>query len=178
MAVGLAVGARGADHNRSGAYEEDFRAGANRLKADAQKGRAAAHTENRAAILDSLILCKFLRGVFQDLEAEAASMLSAVTGWSVTRDELLETAERIITLKKLFNLREGWTRAEDTLPPRFLTEPLTEGATAGATLSQGDLDAMIASYYAARGWTAEGAIPREKATALGVAGSGTDRYLV
>jgi len=166
MALGLAVGTRGADHNRSGAYEEDFRAGSNRFLADDTKGPAAAASENRAALLDSLVLCKFLRGIFDDLEAEAAGMLAAVTGWRVTADELRRTAERIVTLKKLFNEREGWTRAEDTLPERFLCEPL--GKTSGARLSRPDLDRMIASYYRARGWAEDGRVPRERAKALGL----------
>ena len=166
MALGLAVGTRGADHNRSGAYEEDFRAGSNRFLADDTKGPAAAASENRAALLDSLVLCKFLRGIFDDLEAEAAGMLAAVTGWRVTADELRRTAERIVTLKKLFNEREGWTRAEDTLPERFLCEPL--GETSGARLSRPDLDRMIASYYRARGWAEDGRVPRERVEALGL----------
>ncbi len=117
MAVGLAVSTRGADHNRSGAYEEDFRAGSDRLRADESKGPAAARTEDRAALLDSLILCKFLRGAIPDLYEEAAAMLAAVTGFDVDRAELERTARRIVTAKKLFNVREGWTREEDTLPP-------------------------------------------------------------
>ncbi len=174
MALGLAVGARGADHNRSGAYEEDFRPGTDRMRADDTKGPAAAATENRAAVLDSLILCKFLRGVFEDLEGEAAVMLAAVTGWNVTTEELRETAERIVTVKKIYNEREGWTRAEDTLPARFLSEPLgddagADGASRGASLSRPDLDRMIASYYRARGWTDEGRVPRDRAAALGLA---------
>ena len=162
MAVGLAVGARGADHNRSGAYEEDFRAGADRLADDERKGAAAATTETRAAILDSLILCKFLRGVFDDLEGEAATMLSAVTGWDVSRDALVATGERIATLKKLFNVREGWTPAEDTLPGRFLDEGLGgESEAAGARLRAQDLARMIRTYYRARGWTDGGDVPPE-----------------
>jgi len=173
MALGLAVGARGADHNRSGAYEEDFRPGSDRLTADEAKGPAAARTENRAALLDSLILCKFLRGVFSDLEAEAATMLTAVTGWDVSRAELLETSERIVTLKKLFNEREGWTRSEDTLPARFLHEPLAapqagDAPADGVTLSPQDLDRMIRSYYRARGWSEDGRVPPERARVLGL----------
>jgi len=173
MALGLAVGTRGADHNRSGAYEEDFRPGANRLAADDGKGPAAARTENRAALLDSLILCKFLRGVFTDLEGETATMLRAVTGWDVTKTELLETAERIATVKKLFNEREGWTRAEDTLPLRFLTEPLVtpldaESPAHGVRLSPQDLDRMILAYYRARGWSDDGRVPPDRARALGL----------
>lgn len=166
MGLGLAVGTRGADHNRSGAYEEDFRAGADRFRAEAAKGPAAARTETRAAILDSLILCKFLRGAFADLEAEAARMLAAVTGWDLDAAELTRTGERIVTLKKLFNVREGWTRAEDTLPARFLEEALPDGASAGAALSTQDLARMIRSYYQARGWTDEGAVPRTTLEAL------------
>jgi aldehyde:ferredoxin oxidoreductase len=158
-ALGLAVGTRGADHNRSGAYEDDFRPGANRLEADASKGAAAAAAEDRAALLDSLVLCKFLRSVFGDLHAECAVLLSAVTGWDVDADELRLAAERVVTARKLFNVREGWTRAEDTLPARFLEEPLTDGPAEGASLSEHGLNRMITAYYAARGWTPEGDVP-------------------
>lgn len=173
MALGLAVGARGADHNRSGAYEEDFRPGADRHAADDTKAPAAVRTEDRAAILDSLIVCKFLRGVFSDLEAEAAQMLAAVTGWDVDAPELRTTATRIVTLKKLFNVREGWTRDEDTLPPRFLEEPLESPEISrlqsdGVSLSRQELDRMIRGYYRARGWHENGSVPRERVTALGL----------
>src|SRR5205807_1513779 len=109
MALGFAVGSRGADHNRSGAYEVDFSARADRLNGSPEAARLAVETENRAALMDSLILCKFLRGVFADFEAEAADLLRAVTGWDVTADELRTAARRVITSKKLYNIREGWT---------------------------------------------------------------------
>lgn len=165
MALGLAVSSRGADHNRSGAYEEDFRPGADRLAADDSKGPAAADAEVRSAVLDSLIVCKFLRGAFKDLMAEGARMLSAVTGWDVSPDELRATGERIVTAKKLFNVREGWTRAEDTLPARFLDEPLG-GADERFRLARADLDRMIAAYYLAHGWTGGGDVPPERIHAL------------
>ena len=167
MALGLAVSSRGADHNRSGAYEEDFRPGADRLTADESKGPAAADSEVRSAVLDSLIVCKFLRGAFADLMVEGAQMLSAVTGWDVTADELRMTGERIVTAKKLFNVREGWTRAEDTLPARFLDEPLA-GADERFRLARSDLDRMIAAYYRAHGWTEGGDVPPERIRELGL----------
>jgi aldehyde:ferredoxin oxidoreductase len=169
MALGLAVSSRGADHNRSGAYEEDFRPGADRLAADDTKGPAAAESEIRSAVLDSLIVCKFLRGVFGDLMAEGAEMLAAVTGWDVTAAELREIGERVVTAKKLFNVREGWTRAEDTLPARFIEEPLrgAPGGDAGRfRLARAELDRMIATYYRAHGWTDRGDVPAERAAAL------------
>jgi aldehyde:ferredoxin oxidoreductase len=168
MALGLAVSSRGADHNRSGAYEEDFRPGADRLSADESKGPAAADSEVRSAVLDSLIVCKFLRGAFADLMVEGAQMLSAVTGWDVSAEELRTTGERIVTAKKLFNVREGWTRAEDTLPSRFLDEPLG-GADERFSLARADLDRMIAAYYRAHGWTEGGDVPPERVRALGLA---------
>src|SRR5205807_4878084 len=127
MALGFAVGSRGADHNRSGAYEVDFSAKVDRLQPTPDAALHAIETEDRAALMDSLILCKFLRGVFDDFFAESAQLLALVTGWDVTAEELRTTARRIVTAKKLFNIREGWTPAEDTLPRRFLAEGLATG---------------------------------------------------
>lgn len=166
MALGLAVGSRGADHNRSGAYEVDFSTRADRLHGSPDSARLAVETEDRAALLDSLILCKFLRGVFTDLFAESADLLARVTGWDVTADELGTTAARIVTAKKLYNVREGWTAAEDTLPRRFLSEGLTDGTDAGATLPRERLQEMIRAYYAARGWDGRGRVPAEMIAAL------------
>src|SRR6478735_2761983 len=88
MALGLAVNARGADHNRSGAYEADLSGRHDRLSGGSAHVAAAIGTEDRAAIMDSLILCKFLRGVFTDPFTEWAALLSAVTGWDVDGAEL------------------------------------------------------------------------------------------
>jgi aldehyde:ferredoxin oxidoreductase len=159
MALGFAVGSRGADHNRSGAYEIDFSTTADRLHGTPAAAALAVETEDRAALFDSLILCKFLRGVFTDFHAEAAQLLRSVTGWDVTADELRETARRIVTAKKLYNVREGWTAAEDTLPKRFLGERLSTGGETGAVLPRDRLDAMIGAYYSARGWDNVGRVP-------------------
>lgn len=161
MALGFAVGSRGADHNRSGAYEVDFSTQADRLHGSPEAARLAVETEDRAALFDSLILCKFLRGVFTDLFAESADLLAKVTGWDVTADELRTTARRIVTAKKLYNIREGWTAAEDTLPKRFLSEGLPNGPGSGAVLPSERLQAMIQAYYAARGWDSKGRISQE-----------------
>jgi aldehyde:ferredoxin oxidoreductase len=159
MALGFAVGSRGADHNRSGAYEADFSAKADRLHGSTETAALAMDTEDRAALMDSLILCKFLRGVFTDLFGEAAELMKSVTGWDLTVDELRTTARRIVTAKKLYNIREGWTPSEDTLPRRFLNEGLSAGSAGVATLPRDRLTAMIKAYYAARGWTANGQVP-------------------
>lgn len=168
MALGLAVGTRGADHNRSGAYEADFSGAGDRRHGDAASSRRAVETEDRAALIDSLVLCKFLRGVFSDLYAESAELLAAVTGWETTADELRTTAARVVTARKLLNIRAGWTRDEDTLPARLLRDhPESPGA---AFLPAARLDSMIAAYYAERGWSPRGMVPLSAAAALSLDG--------
>ena len=151
MALGLAVNARGADHNRSGAYEADLSGRHDRLAGGEAQVAGAVQTEDRAAVMDSLILCKFLRGVFADPFPEWASLLNLVTGWDVDGEELARTARRIVVAKRLFNLREGWTRSEDWLPERFLTESLELDSGRTAALTADRLEEMISSYYRRRG---------------------------
>ncbi len=148
MALGFAVGARGADHNRSGAYEVDFSNKVDRRHATLDSVRHAIDTEDRAALMDSLILCKFLRGVFTDFHAEAAEMLQAVTGWDVSADELRDTARRIVSAKHRFNVLAGWTPAEDTLPERFLNEPLPNDPS--AVLTREVLEGLVEEYHRQR----------------------------
>jgi aldehyde:ferredoxin oxidoreductase len=168
MALGLAVSTRGACHNRSSVYEADFSARVDRLQAAVERGRITMEGEDFSAVLDSLIWCKFLRKAFHDLYAESATIYKHITGWPMTAEDLRQAGERINNLKKLFNIREGWRRADDTLPPRVLTETLPTGVVQGVGLTQADLDLMIQGYYAARGWTAEGLIPAQKLRALAV----------
>lgn len=156
MALGLAVGTRGADHNRSGAYEIDFSDRVDRLHGDARSARLAVGPEDRAALLDSLILCKFLRGALGDLEGDSAQLLRAVTGLPFDADEVRAIARRVVDARKAFNIREGWKRSDDTLPNRFLEEPLPEGPVAGVRLDRVRLGEMVRSYYRARGWSDEG----------------------
>jgi aldehyde:ferredoxin oxidoreductase len=168
MALGLAVNARGADHNRSGAYEADLSGDLDRLAGGSEHVAAAIETEDRAAVMDSLILCKFLRGVFDEPWPEWAGLLASVTGWEVDADELRRTARRIVVAKRLYNLREGWTRAEDRLPERFLTEPLELDSGREATLTRERLSAMIDDYYERRGLDVDGVPKPETRVELGL----------
>lgn len=156
MALGLAVNARGADHNRSGAYEADLSGTLDRLAGGPEHVAAAIATEDRAAVMDSMILCKFLRGVFSEPFDEWAALLRPVTGWQINAAELRATARRIVLAKRVFNLREGATSADDTLPPRLLDTPLTLDSGRTAVLTAERLRAMVRGYYAARGLDTEG----------------------
>ena len=151
LALGLAVAARGACHNRSSAYDVDL---SDRLdpSADARaRAEAAAAAEDQAALLDSLTLCKFLRHAIADVHEEGAALHRAVTGLPTTADDLSAASTRITETKKRFNLAQGWTRALDTLPPRLLDPNGNESA-----LTSDWLDRQIAAYYQVRGWNEEG----------------------
>jgi aldehyde:ferredoxin oxidoreductase len=150
MALGFAVGVRGADHNRSGAYEVDFSDKVDRRNVTVDAVRHAIATEDKAALMDSLVVCKFLRGVFDDFYGEAADMLNLVTGWDTTGDELRDTARRIVHLKRQFNLLSGWTPEEDTLPDRFLDTALESDPA--AALSREQLGTLVTEYHRQRGW--------------------------
>jgi aldehyde:ferredoxin oxidoreductase len=154
LALGLAVAARGACHNRSSAYEVDL---SDRLDAEAdarQRAMAAAVAEDQAALLDSLTLCKFLRHALDDVHEESAALHRAVTGLPTTADDLRAAGARITEVKKRFNLAQGWTRALDTLPPRLL-----QGDGDAPHIDPVWLARQIDAYYAVRGWDAEGRPP-------------------
>jgi len=151
MALGMAVNARGADHNRSGAYEADLSGELDRLAGGDASVRGAVEAEDRSAVMDSMILCKFLRGVFEEPFDEWAVLLSLVTGWEVTADELRATAQRIVLAKRAYNLREGWQPEDDWLPERFLTSTLPVASGRTAALTPDRLRTMVSGYYAARG---------------------------
>ncbi|MDA0920706.1 MAG: aldehyde:ferredoxin oxidoreductase, partial [Planctomycetota bacterium] len=103
-----------------------------------------------------------LRGVFDDRFAAMAEMLRLVTGVDHSVDELRATAGLIVTAKKLFNIRQGWTPEEDCLPDRFMEDSLPNEATGSSVLSRDKLSALITAYNQARGWTPDGWISQSQ----------------
>jgi aldehyde:ferredoxin oxidoreductase len=174
LALGFAVGTRGADHNRSGAYEADFSGDVDRLRGGVDSVERAVETEDRAALLDSLILCKFVRGALEDFYSDCAELLNAVTGQVFDEDALRSVAQRVVQLRKAFNIREGWLPEDDTLPERFLSEALSSGPARGARLPRTRLAEMVGGYNLARGWSEDGTLPdsliRETFMELGLSG--------
>jgi aldehyde:ferredoxin oxidoreductase len=152
LALGLATAARGADHNRTGAYEIDLSDRVDRYHISPEHARWAVETEDTATLLDSLILCKFLRGVFTDLWDSSATILQLVTGWNITAQELKENVQRIITLKKYFNMRCGWSEEEDDLPARFFEQ----SPSAAPPIARDAFRQAIRTYYQLRGWDEHG----------------------
>jgi aldehyde:ferredoxin oxidoreductase len=94
--------------------------------------------------------------------------LNAVTGWNFSVEEYMDTGERINTYCRAYNVREGVTRKDDTLPPRLM-EPLIGGPTDGQFISQEELDSMLDSYYEICGWDIKTGIPtKERFNKLGL----------
>jgi len=121
-----------------------------------------AASEDFASVLDSLIICKFLRKCFTDFYSEAAELLSKVTGWDFSASELRRAGERIQISKRLFNQREGWRPEDDWLPPRLLREALPTGVAQGVALTAAELKEMIGGYYQTRGLAENGFVPVKK----------------
>lgn len=110
--------------------------------------------QNSSAAIDSLVICKFVNmGVADEYFART---LSAVTGVHYATGDLIRVGERIWNLERLYNLREGFLRAADNLPPRMLNEAVTEGPSKGWVSK---LEPMLQEYYRARGWDEQG-VPR------------------
>jgi len=168
FALGCAVGTRGPCHNRSLAYEADAKGTVDRLSGGPDRGPIAAEAENFAGVLDIMMFCKFIRNCFADLWAEVPALYTYTTGIPFTKEDVKAVAERSWNIKKSFNIREGWTRKDDWLPPRWLKDPMPSGGSKGAYVKEDQLRVMIDSYYQARGWTKEGLIPKAKLIALGL----------
>ncbi|MBN2460733.1 MAG: aldehyde ferredoxin oxidoreductase family protein, partial [Candidatus Cloacimonetes bacterium] len=116
-----------------------------------------------SALVDSLILCRFLQfsfgiGTFRKL-------LNLVTGSRLDDDDLLKIGKRIYTLERIYNIRAGFTSRDDMLPERFLTETLPEGPSRNRTV---DLKTMLQRYYQVRGWDSEGIPLASTLTELGI----------
>ncbi len=168
FAAGLAVGTRGPCHNRSLAYELDIKGEFDRFTAEHGRGPRVVENENFACVLDCLVLCKFLRNCFDDFYGEVSELYTMTTGIELSPEELAAVGERVWNLKKAFNIREGWTRADDTLPPRAMQDPIPSGPSKGSYVKPEELNLLIADYYEARGWTEDGLIPRAKLVELGL----------
>ncbi len=159
LALALAVSPRGACHNRASAYDFDLN-DEDAYHADAsQIGLAVADAEDFAAVLDSLVLSKFVRRALRDFFPEAARVYRLATGHDVGPEDLRASGERMNLVRKAFNVREGWSREDDTLPPRIFE---------GGVVSETGLEEMIGAYYGARGWGREGLPSRDSLRALGL----------
>ena len=159
MGLGYATSNRGACHLRASSFETDFA-----TKEPEPKAPIIAETQNFNAALDSTGLCMFtlFGGMTPD---DMVHQLDAACpdGWDLPR--FMQVGERIWNLERQFNLGAGLTADDDTLPKRILEEPAKSGTGEGLVCR---LDEMLPAYYEVRGWNADGTIPQEKLSQLGL----------
>jgi aldehyde:ferredoxin oxidoreductase len=168
-ALGFAVSFRGADHNRHGAYAFDVKGKVDRLKAERGRGKMVRDMEDTYALIDSFIICKFSRGTYYKELEDMAKLYNLVTGIDMSAEELKRSGERINTIGRLINIREGFSRKDDTLPWKVMHMPIPdEGPVKGAFVSQEELDLLLDDYYESRGWNVDGVPTVEKLKELGM----------
>lgn len=165
----------GADHNRGYAFQEIFGIPipqeVDRFAAEGKGKLTKWNQDVRSATCDAPTMCAFLLDMAVPAVAtqNTARLMEAVTGLKYAPEEIQRVGERINNLARAFNVREGFTREEDTLPERLMTEPLKEGTSKGHFISRDDLKQMLDEYYTDRGWDLDTGIPtREKLEELGL----------
>lgn len=162
FAVGASVSIRGACHLRNGAYGLDAKGKYDRLAYDKplERGNSIKDVEDVYAIIDSYVICKFTRGIYES-DAEMAKVFELVTGIPHTEESIIKRGDAIVNLSKCFNIREGWTRADDHPPERFFKIAHTKGPNKGITLKEAGYQELLSGYYEARGWDKETGIPTD-----------------
>lgn len=167
-ALSFAVSTRGADHISAAVFGPEIRGRINRFKFEKGQGEFVAEKENNLTIYDLLMICKFSGNLWMNIYSDLAQLYTLVTGIPLTAKDLLTAGERVWNLEKIYNLREGWTRKDDSLPPRVFDDPVSDGCAKGAHLVKDEFDAMLDEYYAARGWTTDGVPTKRKIIELGL----------
>lgn len=116
------------------------------------------NSQNNTAVGDSLVMCRFIheRSFGTQINETLAEALLYVTGWDITKQELIEIGERIYTLERLINVSLGIDRKSDILPYRVMNEPIPDGPSKGWVCTYDDLQKMLDEYYKLRGWDENG----------------------
>ena len=158
MALAFGVAPRGADHLTSCLYALEMGGdfwefeSYDRMRMDG-KALALKSMEDLMAVYDITGMCKFTRGL--TLEEGVRELVNAMTGFDLSRSELLTAGERMHNLAKAFNVREGFDREDDGLPQRF-TEAVPYGPNEGESIDEAAYERELDRYYTVRGWDGEG----------------------
>lgn len=165
MALGYSIAGRGADHLGTMAYAIDIAGKAGgRLSLAEEKVKTIVEYENLGALMDSLLLCKFGRYIynFQNM----TEVLNIITGWNYTPEQLVETAERIVTLTRLINSKMGVDKSKDQLPKKFYEPVEFEGKE--YKLTREEVEGALNTYYKMRGWDEKGIPTQERIKKLSI----------
>jgi aldehyde:ferredoxin oxidoreductase len=151
MGLAYATSDRGACHLRATFYKAEL-SGMIPLNQMEGKARLFLEFEDRFNIHDSLVLCRFYRDIYWDWN-HLSTIVETATGLKLDEGPLRKISSNIQNATRMFNLREGLTSKDDTLPKRFFDEPLGKE---GKAIRREDLNRMLREYYELRGWSAEG----------------------
>jgi aldehyde:ferredoxin oxidoreductase len=163
MALAFGVAPRGADHLTSCMYALEMGGSFwefenyDRLRMDG-KSVALKSLEDLMMLYDTTGVCKFTRGL--TFAEGLLDLVNAKTGFDYTMSEFLTVGERVYNVSKAFNVREGFGREDDMIPPRF-TEPVPDGPTEGESIDCDAYERELDRYYAVRGWDTNGTPLRE-----------------
>ncbi len=155
MALAYATSPRGGCHLRATMYvPELFQQSLDRFSYDEHKIDVLIEMQNLFAVLDSMAICKFgARNVYNNDPEEIARLINLVTGWNLNGDDVLLIGERIWTIERLYNVREGFSKDDDVLPERFFNEP---GSNDIPPLNKVFFNKALSIYYAKREWNEDG----------------------
>lgn len=123
------------------------------------KAEMVREIQLRPVIFNSVVACFF--STFALTIEDYAEAISAATGWPLTPEKLLLIAERIWNLTRLFNVREGFQKADDTLPERLFTQASSKGPSKGEVVDRASFEKMRETYYRIAGWDPQSGIPTE-----------------
>jgi len=168
IGLNYATASRGADHNDGWTIAVELFGmpeRVDRFTEDRNKVKwVVDFQDSTAAPIDSAVFCDFCLDFGFSPEV-IERLIRDGTGMKQTYAEMVKVGERIVNLERLFNIREGYTRKDDTIPDRFL-EPMPDGTAKGQTC---DVSKMLGPYYEMRGWDEQGVPTKEKLGSLGLA---------
>jgi aldehyde:ferredoxin oxidoreductase len=163
-ALAYAISERGACHLRGAPLGELFAGSADPLTIEGKPQLFRDHQADKA-VWDSACLCVF--PAYGMSLKELWQLIKAATGFDYPKvTDLERVGERISTLARLFNVREGFARHADTLPARNLVQPMSAGPARGQVV---ELDPMLDEYYRIMGWDSQGIPTKQRLAELGIA---------
>jgi len=164
LGLSYATSIRGACHMQS-FHDTDFEGGnaapeigitkaLNRHDTSRDKVEAVKRSQDWVAVTNSLLLCTAPAWVGFNYTRPAflTEALNMITGWNLKVEDLMTLGERVNNLCRCFDAREGISRKDDYLPPRFTEEPLPDGPSKGQRIPKEELESMLDNYYELRGW--------------------------
>jgi aldehyde:ferredoxin oxidoreductase len=129
----------------------------------AKKIRILTYYSNWQNAFNALLVCYFLPWDYYDIP----EILKAVTGWNTTTWEIMKLGERITTMARAFNIREGFSKDDDWLPKRFF-QPTTSGALSKTAINPDEFKNARSTYYGMMGWDDNGIPTKAKLEELDI----------